>query len=300
MNNVKGFDNIAVLGVGLIGGSIGLAAKKRGLTKHVTGIGRNEEKLAHAEKLGAIDDYTTDVAEGVREANVIFVCTPVQLIPKFVGEVAENAKPGAIITDVGSTKSYVVIESTRNVPDGVHFVGGHPMAGSEQAGVDSAQPDLYEGATWVITPTPHTDESAVKRLADFTTALGAITEIMDPSKHDMSAATMSHLPHVLAAALMINASDQEKDLGTVYKLGAGSFRDATRVSESMPEIWRDICITNSTALQEILEHYIADLNDFSKLLSSRNQQAIFDFFSQAREARIGYQEVKNEKTDNCD
>lgn len=281
-----GFGVIAVIGVGLIGGSLGLAVRKRGLVDRVIGIGRNEKKLTRAKDLGAIDEFTLDMAAGIAEADLVVVCTPVLTIVPTIAQIAAHLKPGAVVTDVGSTKAEVVAGAEGALPGGVHFVGGHPMAGSEKSGVEAAKADLFEDAAWVITPSSKTNLKAMKKLTEFARKLGARTLIMSPEEHDESVAAISHVPHVLAAAALQVASELEQQRpGDVFSIAAGSFRDLTRVAASPPEIWRDISLSNREAISRTLRRYEETLAQMRRIVDSGDEAAVEQLFKDAKELR---------------
>ena len=282
------FDTIAIVGVGLIGGSLGMAARTRKLARRVIGIGRSEPKLMRAKIRGAIDEYTLDFEHGAAEADLIVICTPVRTIVPTIDRMADSLKDGAIVTDVGSTKSEVVKQASAVMPDGRHFIGGHPMAGSEQAGVDAAFPDLFLGATYVLTPGVGTDLSVLGHMAAFVEALGAEAEIMTPEEHDEAAAVISHLPHAISAALLQLAEDSHRQSSKTLRLAAGSFRDLTRISDSPPDLWRDICLTNRKALIRAVGELQGALADFKMALMTEDESAIEAFFQHAREIREAY------------
>ncbi|HCJ67398.1 MAG TPA: prephenate dehydrogenase/arogenate dehydrogenase family protein, partial [Elusimicrobia bacterium] len=241
---------VAITGVGLIGGSIGLAIKAvEGVRCKVTGIGRNKNKLIKAKKLGAIDDYTTDFKEGVKEADLVIIATPVGTIASIIEKILPHLKPGAIITDVGSVKAPIVsaIESfLSHSPFPTHhlpvFIGGHPLAGSEKSGIDYARADLFRGAICFLTPTKKTPLKVTETIQKFWELLGAKVLILSPQIHDCLLARSSHLPHLLAAGL-VNLIAQNKNKYSSQVLGP-SFRDLTRIASSEPQIWTDISFSN--------------------------------------------------------
>ena len=282
------FDTIAIVGVGLIGGSLGMAAKTKKLARRVIGIGRSEPKLMRAKIRGAIDEYTLDFENGAAEADLIVICTPVRTIVPTLDRMADSLKDGAIVTDVGSTKAEVVKQASAIMPEGRHFIGGHPMAGSEQAGVDAACPDLFLGATYVLTPADGADLSVLGYMAAFVESLGARVEIMTPEEHDEAVAVISHLPHAMAAALLRLAEDSHRGSGKTLRLAAGSFRDLTRISDSPPEIWRDICFTNRKSLIRAVGELQGALADFKMALMTGDESEIEKFFQRAREIREAY------------
>ena len=280
------FDVIAVVGVGLIGGSFGMAARTRGLAGRVIGIGRNEQRLQRARELGAIDELTLTPAAGVAQADLVVVCTPVGLIVPTISKIAAFVKPGAIITDVGSTKAEVVAGAEAAAPACAHFVGGHPMTGSEASGVETATPDLFEGAAYVITRSCRTNEKALERLQTFARRLGARTLVMNPEEHDRCVAVMSHLPHILAAAaLEIADLEEHSNPGHVFSIAAGSFRDLTRVSGSSPELWRDICLSNRAAIVDALLRFEDTLSRMRRVVETGDGPEVEGLFERARELR---------------
>lgn len=287
----SGFETIAVVGVGLIGGSLGMAARKKGLAKRVIGIGRSEPKLMRAKLLGAIDEYTLDLEHGAREADLVVICTPVRTVVPTLERMAAHLKKGAVVTDVGSTKREIVREASRLVPHSRSFVGGHPMAGSEQAGVERAKADLFEGATYVITNADDTDLTALGNMTAFAEALGSRVEVMSPEEHDAAVALISHLPHAMSAALLHITADAQRRSGKAFRLAAGSFRDLTRISDSPPEIWSDICATNSDFIIESVKGLSEMLQAFAAALEAGDNAAIQRFFEAAREIREAYSRI---------
>ncbi|MDO8585704.1 MAG: prephenate dehydrogenase [Armatimonadota bacterium] len=286
MGDEANFDVIAIVGVGLIGGSLGMAARARGLTKRVIGIGRNEARLDRAKQLNAIDSYTLDRSQGVAEADLVVVCTPVRDIVPNIKAFAGSLKEGAIVTDVGSTKAEVVSGAEAVLGAGPHFVGGHPMAGSEASGVEAARPDLFEGAAYIITPTDRTNLSAMRKMLKFAKAIGARTIVMSPEEHDYATALVSHVPHVLAAAALSIANEAEEEHpGDIFSIAAGSFRDLTRVSGSPPALWRDICLSNSEAVAAALLRFEKELAAIREVIESGDCDAVENLFKRASELR---------------
>lgn len=282
------FDTVAVVGVGLIGGSLAMAAKRRGVARRIIGIGRSEQKLMRAKILGAIDEYSLDIEQGAAEADLIILCTPVRLVAPTLQRMAASLKEGAIITDAGSTKREVVEQCEAVTPPGRFFVGGHPMAGSEQTGVNAARADLFVGATYALTPGAGTDLAALGKMTEFAGALGAHVEILDPAEHDQVVSVISHLPHAIASALMRLAEDSHRQTGKTFGLAAGSFRDLTRIADSSPELWRDICLTNADSIAESIDGLQQILEGLKSSLVARDGEAIERFFEQARQVRETY------------
>lgn len=278
------FGTVAIVGVGLIGGSLGMALKRRRLAHRVIGIGRNPERLDKAVALGAIDAGMTDLARGVAEADVVVLCTTVGHIVETLPGVLKAVKPGAVVTDVGSTKGTIA----RQAAGFPFFVGGHPMAGSEQAGVEAATPLLFEEATWAVTPAEGSDPGAVKTVERLAREVGATTLTLSPEAHDTMLAVTSHLPHVLAASLMRQAAAAQGIYPQTQRLTAGSFADATRVAASPPEIWRDVCLTNREALLAALKGFQAELDALEAAVEAGDAAQIEAFFAAGAEAKRGW------------
>lgn len=277
----------AIVGVGLIGGSFGMALKKRGLADKIIGIGRNPERLQRAVDLGAVESWVTDLESGVREADLIYVSTPVGLELDFIRRIVRYAKAGCVITDAGSTKAEICRGADDLVRHGVSFVGGHPMAGSEAAGVEVANPDLFVNAAYVLTPTENTNPDALALVRGLAEGIGSRIITMDPESHDRCAAVISHLPHLIAAALVSLAQSQSLTDPQVFDLIAGSFRDMTRVASSSPVLWRDICLTNPEAIRTSADTFKRLLDEGVKLIQSGDGEGFEKWFASAKEVRDG-------------
>ena len=275
----------AIVGVGLIGGSFGMALKKRRLADKVIGVGRNPERLQRAVDLGAVESWVTDLESGVREADLIYVSTPVGLELDFIRRIVRYAKAGCVITDAGSTKAEICRGADDLMKEGISFVGGHPMAGSESVGVDAANPDLFVNAAYVLTPTKDTNPDALALVHGLAEGIGSRIIVMDPESHDRCAAVISHLPHLIAAALVSLAQSQSLTDPQVFDLIAGSFRDMTRVASSSPVLWRDICLTNPEAIQSVAETFKRLLDEGVKLIQSGDGDAFEKWFASAKEVR---------------
>ncbi len=277
----KPFGTVAIIGVGLIGGSIGMALRRLGLAQTVLGVEPDGARGRVAVQSGAIDRSMLRGADGVADADLVILSAPVGRILEVVGDVLKWVKPGAVVTDVGSTKSAIVKEAGSNP----FFVGGHPMTGSERAGVEAARPDLFAGATWALTPTPHTHTRAVAFVEKLAQTVGAHTLTVTAEAHDAMTALTSHLPHVLASSLMRQAADLRETYPDVVRLSAGSFADATRVAASPPEIWRDVCLSNKEALLDTLHHFRGELDVLEAALTAGDGKALEEFFAQGRHAK---------------
>ncbi len=270
---------LTIVGVGLLGGSIGLAAKRRGLAERVLGTGRTQAALDRALELGAIDAGTLDMAAAVRQAEVAVFCTPVDRIAEQVLATARGCARGTLLTDVGSTKEVIVKQLEGHLRRGVAFVGSHPLAGSEKRGPEFADADLFQGRVTVVTPTPRNDPKDVEKTTAFWQALGAQVRIMTPKAHDEAVAVTSHLPHLVAAAL---ANALPRDL---YGLTASGFRDTTRVAAGDPSLWTAIFTQNRVAVLHALRELQKYMLQFRLALEADNPQAIDALLTQAKKVR---------------
>ncbi len=276
---------IAIIGVGLIGGSLGLALKKQNLIKEVVGIGRRPESLDKAIQVGAVDRATLELKEGVKDVDLVVVATPVGLITEMVKRIIVALPQGAIITDVGSTKERIVKEVDRMLPGGISFVGGHPLAGSERRGIEEARADLFENSVCVLTPgekaSPETSE-LVKSLWE---SVGTRVLVMKPEEHDFLIAATSHLPHLLAATLVNLASDLRGEDERLLSLIAGGFKDTTRIAASPPELWRDICLSNRNNLMEMIDRFQGLLKKTKEYISREDGNLLREDFAKAKAFR---------------
>jgi prephenate dehydrogenase len=279
------FESAAIIGVGMVGGSMGMALRARGLARRVVGIARRAETVELAVRLGAADEATTDVREGVRDADLVVLATPVLAMLEVAEQMAPALRPGCVVTDVGSTKSLLVARVPRLLPTTAHFVGGHPMAGSERGGVEASQPDLFEGATYLVTPAPGTPAVVTERVLALARALGARARLFDPTAHDRIAAAISHMPHVAAAAMVHAVAASGASEEELRSFIAGGFKSTTRIASSPPEMWRDICLTNAEALRSSLELFRDSVDAFLRALDAGDAEAVRTHFATARDAR---------------
>lgn len=280
---------IAVLGVGLIGGSIGLAARRR-LDAEVVGFGRSPERLARASELGAIDRAADSVADACEGADLVFCCAPVAALPGQAGEALAAAGPQTAVTDVGSTKGELVAA----LGEDERFIGGHPLAGAETAGVENAREDLFEGARWYLTPTERSSGLLYDRLQRALSALGARPQAIDPEGHDRLMATVSHLPHVLANVLAAEAvGSLTQDTERLPDVGP-SFRDATRVAGSNPAIWADIYAANREAVAQSVDSVAERLRQAAELIRGGDREALAAWHAAAGEDRRRLLEAESE------
>jgi len=276
------FGTVAIVGVGLIGGSIGLALRRGGSARRVLGVGRDESGLDEARRLGAIDRGTTDLARASAEADAVVVCTPVGRIAADAVAAAAAAPVGTLITDAGSTKRMIVEAVERDPAGRLAFVGGHPIAGSELKGVRHARADLFDGRTCVLTPTAITPADRLRRARNFWAATGASLLEMDPQRHDDALARTSHLPHAVAAALAAAVPE------ALLPLAAGAYRDGTRVAGADPALWAGILLANRAAVLESLDEFAGQLAVLRRHLLDDDEAAIRDWWQVARDRRAGF------------
>jgi prephenate dehydrogenase len=275
-----------VVGTGLIGGSIGLALRRRGW--HVTGSDRDASVAARALELGALDTVGIDA-----DAEVTFLATPVRAVVDAAKEVL--AATTGTITDVGSVKASIV-----DAVADPRFIGGHPMAGSEQEGVDGADPDLFAGAVWVLTPTNATDDRALTALREVIGELGADVVSLAPDHHDALVAVVSHVPHLTAASLMRMADDRATEHRALLRLAAGGFRDMTRIASGHPGIWPDICAENRTAIVDVLDGLLASLREVRTIVAEDDRDGLLSVLEQARTARANLPARVTSAADLCE
>jgi cyclohexadieny/prephenate dehydrogenase len=272
-------ETLTIIGVGLIGGSIGLAAKRRGVCRRVLGVGRQQETLTRALAIGAIDHGFLDAAEALAESNFAVFCTPVDRIAEQVLTGAASCRAGTLLTDAGSTKAEIVRAIDGRLPAGVRFVGSHPLAGSEKRGPEHANAELFQDRVTVVTPTEQTNPDAVDQTCAFWRALGSRVRRMTPEEHDQALALTSHLPHLLASAL---AGVLPPEL---HELTATGFRDTTRVAAGDPSIWNGIFVQNRRGVLEALRVYLSRLDEFRGALERGDEQALDDLLAQAKRVR---------------
>ncbi|WP_199614943.1 prephenate dehydrogenase [Paenibacillus alkalitolerans] len=272
---------IAIFGVGLIGGSLALCFKgKPGI--RVVGHSPNPASVEKYVKRGVVDEGTTSLEEAAKDADLLFLCVPVGMLQNYLEQLSKlPLKPGAVITDVGSTKGDVVEAASRLTFGGASFIGGHPMAGKERSGVEAATSYLYENAYYVLTPTADTPEEAYERLVRLLSYTNANILRLDAREHDEIVGAVSHLPHIVAAALVNLVSRLNKRNEAYERLAAGGFRDITRIASSEPSIWRDICMSNRTVLLQLLREWIGETERFIALLEQADEEGVASQFVEA-------------------
>lgn len=276
---------LAVIGVGLIGGSLSLALKEAGAVGEVVGCGRGKPNLEKALELGAIDSYQRDPLEAVKGADVVFLATPVKTLELVMKRCLPGLKPGAIVTDGGSVKGDVVRKIEPLLPEGIHFVPGHPIAGTENSGVEAAFPNLYQGKRCILTPTANTDPDALKLIRQMWTVAGSEVVEMALEKHDKVLAAISHLPHMVAYSLVNAVGSYDHYEENILEYSAGGFRDFTRIASSDPTMWRDIAETNREALLEMMEQFESSFSELKADIAEGNGEKLFEFFLRSKQLR---------------
>jgi prephenate dehydrogenase len=278
---------LAVIGVGLIGGSLALALKKAGAVGEVVGCGRGKPNLETAVALGVVDRYSRDPAEAVRGADVVFLATPVRSLARVTQSLLPGLKAGAILTDGGSVKGEVIRTIEPLLPDTVHFVPGHPIAGTEQSGAEAAFATLYRGKRCILTPTEKTDAAALDLVERMWTLAGSEVVRMPQEKHDRVLAAISHLPHMVAYSLVNAVGSYDHYEENILEYSAGGFRDFTRIASSDPTMWRDIALSNRDALLEMMEHFEKFFAELKKDVREGKDEKLFEFFLRSKQLRDG-------------
>lgn len=279
---------VGVIGLGIIGGSLVKAIHKKNLAEHIVAYNRNPEAAETALHEGTIHQAAAAIDHSFQDCEIIFICVPVDRIPAIVQTLAGIVDKDCILTDVGSTKNNVMNEIRKiNLP--CSFIGGHPMAGSEATGYKAARPNLFENAYYILTPLDGTDEKYIDKLSSFVQSFGALPIVMKPDRHDYATAAISHVPHVLASALVNTIQELDGEDKIMHTLAAGGFKDITRIASSSPEIWDSICRTNRNHINEILVKLINNLQIFRKSLSS-NEDSLKCFFSGAKNYRDSFRD----------
>jgi prephenate dehydrogenase len=275
------FEKVAIIGTGLLGGSLALALKKNNLAGKVVGSFRQEASMKAAREKGIIDEGTTDIRQAVMHADLVILASPVKVILEQIKdkEFIKAIKRGAIMTDVGSTKVSIVEAAQKYLPQHVLFVGSHPMAGSEKSGVAHANADLFKGAACIMTPVEKTNRLAKDKVKHLWTSLGANVVMMEPAKHDEALAYVSHLPHIVAFALM-RAIPEE-----MLVHASSGLRDTTRIAGSSPKIWNDICASNYRHILKAIDETVRSLSDIRKAIVDHDEPALTQALTQAKTKR---------------
>jgi len=282
------FEKIAFIGIGLIGSSLARLVRRDGLARHTIAVARRPETRAKVLELGICDAVTADYAEAVSDADLVMVCTPLGAYADIGAAIGPHLKKGAIVSDVGSVKQAVVRDLGPQIPEGVHFVPGHPIAGTEHSGPESGFPELFDGRWCIVTPPPGADAEAVERIAELWRRAGMTIEVMDPGHHDQVLAITSHLPHLIAYTIVGTATDLEDTLQQeVIKFSAGGFRDFTRIAASDPVMWRDVFLNNREAVLEMLQRFSEDLTALQRAIRWGEGDKLEALFTRTRAIRRG-------------
>ncbi len=282
------FDRVALIGIGLIGSSIARVIRRDALARTIVACARTEKTLAAARSLGIADEVTTDPAEAALDADLVMICTPVSTYAAVASAIAPALKPGAIVTDVGSVKAAIVGDVVPHLPPDVHFVPGHPLAGTEHSGPEAGFDTLFEGRWFLITPLPGTDRAAIDRVAELWRRAGSQIDFLDPAHHDQVLAITSHLPHLIAYTIVGTAVDLEEHVrAEVVKYSASGFRDFTRIAGSDPVMWRDIFLANREAVLEMIGRLWEDLAAMQRAIRIGDGEALETVFRRTRDIRRG-------------
>ena len=286
------FKKLALIGFGLIGGSIARAAREQGLAGEIVATERSAQTRARVTELGIVDAVAETNAEAVKDADLVILCIPVGACGPVAQEIAAHLKPGAIVSDVGSVKGAVVKDMAPYLPADAHFVPAHPVAGTEHSGPDSGFAELFIDRWCILTPPEGTDPDAVEKLRAFWAALGARVEIMTPDHHDLVLAITSHLPHLIAYTIVGTADELGQVTSSeVMKFSAGGFRDFTRIAASDPTMWRDVFLANKDAVLEMLGTFNEDLSKLTRAIRRGDGEALFAHFARTRAIRRGIVEI---------
>ncbi|MCW2242703.1 prephenate/arogenate dehydrogenase family protein [Azospirillum canadense] len=282
------FDRVAILGIGLIGSSLARALTEYGVAAHVVCADRSAEACAKAMELGIVERATTDLAEALAGADLVVLATPVGSFAEVGERIGPLLRPGTIVTDVGSVKQAVLRDVGPHMPEGVHLIPGHPVAGTEHSGPEAGFATLFQGRWCIVTPPSGANPEALDKVAEMWRRVGSTVEIMDANHHDRVLAITSHLPHLIAYTIVGTASDLEDDTKSeVIKFSAGGFRDFTRIAASDPVMWRDIFINNREAVLEILQRFTEDLTALQRAIRWGEGEVLQDHFTKTRAIRRG-------------
>jgi len=287
------FDTVAFVGIGLIGASLSLAIRRHGLARRTIAGARQQETLDTALRLGIVDAASTDLAEVVKDADLVMICVPVGACGPVAKAIAPHLKPGAIVSDVGSVKCTVIRDVAPHLPEGVAFVPGHPLAGTEFSGPEAGFAELFEQRWCVLTPLPETPPAAVEKVAALWRGVGSNVDTLDPEHHDRVLAITSHLPHLIAYTIVGTATDLGTDLKQeVIKYSASGFRDFTRIASSDPVMWRDVFLNNREAVLEILQRFTEDLTALQRAIRRGEGDTLETHFTRTRAIRRGIIDAK--------
>ena len=277
---------VALVGIGLIGSSIAHAVREHGLAEHIAITTQSDTTLVRAKELNLGDSYHADAKDAVKNADIVVISVPLSACRAVAIEIADGLKPGAIVTDVSSCKASVIADMGPHIPDGVHFVPGHPIAGTEHSGPASGFANLFNGRWCILTPPKNTNQNAVEKISDLWKKMGSMVEVMEPEHHDQVLAITSHLPHLIAYSIVDTATNLQDDLKQeVIKFSASGFRDFTRIAASDPVMWRDIFMKNRDAVLEVLGQFSEDLAALQRAIRRGEADKLEEVFTRTREIR---------------
>jgi cyclohexadieny/prephenate dehydrogenase len=281
-------ERVALIGIGLIGSSLSHAMRRRGLARTIVGTAQSEKTRDTALRLGLVSSVYATAAEAARDADLVILCAPVGVCGRLAAEMAPSLRPGAIVTDVGSVKGAVMRDVGEHLPANVHFIPGHPIAGTEHSGPEAGFPELFDGRWCILTPPPDVDKDALAKLTAFWEACGSHVELMAADHHDLVLAITSHVPHLIAYNIVNTARHLERVTDTeVIKFSAGGFRDFTRIAASDPVMWRDVFLNNKEAVLEMLGRFSEDLTALQRAIRFGEAEALHELFTEARAIRRG-------------
>jgi cyclohexadieny/prephenate dehydrogenase len=287
------FDRVAIIGLGLIGSSLARVIREKRLARELVGSDASEAVVRRAGEIGLCDRHTIDAGAAVKEADCVIICVPVGAYDALGQIIAPHLKPGAIVTDVGSVKQPVIRDLGPLLPQGVHLVPGHPIAGTEKSGPDAGFATLFDGRWAILTPPPGTSEAAVEKVASLWRAAGSMVDTMEAAHHDMVLAITSHLPHLIAYTIVGTATDLESSLQSeVIKYSASGFRDFTRIAASDPIMWRDILLNNREAVLEMLQRFTEDLTALQRAIRWGEGETLRALFERTRAIRRAIVDAK--------
>lgn len=280
------FERVALIGIGLIGSSIAHATRRGKLARTIVGTARSSETRATATRLGFLDEVMETSAAAVRDADLVILCVPVGAIGPVMAEISPALKPGSVVSDVGSVKGSVIAQALPHIPEGVHLVPAHPIAGTEHSGPESGFAELFDERWCIVTPVPGSDPTPVAKVRQFWEGLGSMVDEMDPDHHDRVLAVTSHVPHLIAYTIVGTASDLETvTKSEVIKYSAAGFRDFTRIAASDPTMWRDVFLHNREATLEVLGRLTEDLFALQRAIRWGDGDMLFEQFSRTRAIR---------------
>lgn len=278
------FNKVTILGVGLIGASFAIAIKQQGICRKIVGYGRRKENLVTAKERNIIDSFELDPAEACKGSELVVFATPVGIFTDLAKKIRNSLAKNTLVTDVGSVKGRLVHDMEALMPDGVFFVGGHPIAGSDRSGIETAAAGIFRNANCILTPTRKTEKKALEKVKTIWVTLGSVIKIIDPDEHDRIYAAVSHLPHIVAYEIVNTVAD----IDSSYLAFSGQgFRDVTRIASSHPGLWRDICILNKDNLIEYIEIFKNNLEKVSQYLRSSDSESLEREFEKGRKLREG-------------